>query len=155
SHRSIARRRPVLVFGVAAASIVVANARCSHLTELFVVVDSDLVPGSEIDHVRIEVKGALDAQRRDSPIGVGGLPATLGIQAGANEEDVVEVTASLAKGGGAVATTTVRAQFIPSESRILPISLCRSCLGHTCLPGLRCVSGTCVDEQIPATSMLP
>ncbi len=131
------------------------GAHCSPVTEIFVVVDSDLPTRvGQIDSIRISVDAPSgtyverEAKLADSP-----LPVTLGVQAGAETTSYVTVTATALGGGREIAKQTVRAQFADGEIRVLPIALCASCSGVQCAERERCDQGTCTSEEIAAAAM--
>jgi hypothetical protein len=133
--------------GVVASVVLLASASCSDVTELVVVVDSDLRAGAEIDTVDVQVDGpaGFEAEpRRAAVTGASSLPVTLGIAAGSDPTAAVTVTAVATLGGKEVARTVGRGRMTAGTRRLLHVSLCRSC-------GLSCTFDV-GDEPLPAWS---
>jgi hypothetical protein len=149
------RRARGLAAAAAFSALALGGVRCSSLTELYVVAGSDLQVGSQVDSIRIDVVDEGDSRSGQGPLQPGALPATLGIQAGRDDQALVTVTATALKGSSAVASATVRTHFSPGESRVLPIAICAACIGRTCPSGQRCLAGSCVDDTIPASELPP
>ena len=150
-----ARRAAVLACAGAAASALV-TIRCAHLTEILVVVDSDLEVGARIDTIAISVDGPSGFHvERQARLANGALPISLGVQAGADDAAAITVTAKALKGGAEVAATIVRTRFAARESRVLPVALCGACLGIACPSSERCDRGGCVSVEVPSASLPP
>jgi hypothetical protein len=148
------RARRGVGFGlVAAGALVLFAAHCSELTEVYIVVDSDLDVARHADRIVVTIDdpngGPVTRRARlaDSP-----LPATLAVQAGSNDSATVTVTARAEAAGTSILETKVRTQFTPGSSRVLTITLCAACIDVTCVPG-RCDQGACVADEVPATSL--
>lgn len=118
---------------LAALAAMTSLAHCGGVTELVVVVDTDLAPGSEIDRIDVRVEGPGGFARDEgAPVALASaLPLTLGVAAGSDPSARVVVTARASKGGADVARTTAVARMAPGESRLLHVSICRAC-GLTC-----------------------
>ena len=136
------RRYPLLVTirrGVGtvacAALCALALARCSSVTELIIVIDSDLAPGADIDDIEISVdngNGFVDTKRR-AVLAAGDLPITLGVRAGSRPNAAVAVQATARRAGQLVTTAALRTSMVEGESKLVQVSLCRSC-GAACEP---------------------
>lgn len=124
-------RRLFLVASVM--TIAAGVVHCSKTTELVVAVDTDLVPSAEVDRIQVAVDGP-SGRVFDKPADIvtsSSLPLTVGVAAGSSEDAEVQVVATAFKSGLAVARTEVIARFAPGESRLVQVSLCKSC-GLTC-----------------------
>lgn len=122
-----------LALAATVVTLAAAFVHCSKVTELVVVVDTDLAPGSEVDSVQVAVDGP-SGRVFDKDAGVAtasALPLTLGVSAGSADDAEVNVIATAFKNGVAIAQTDVVARFVPGESRLVQVSLCKSC-GLTC-----------------------
>jgi hypothetical protein len=128
--------------------------QCSHLTEIFVVVDSDL--GSDrIDRIAIDVQGPSGGPiHREAALATIALPITLDVTPGSDDSAEITVTATASKAGVKVVAATVRASFVEGKSLELPVTLCASCVGVTCATGDRCESGRCIAESLGALPSL-
>lgn len=122
-----------LFIGVTVVTFAGAITQCAGTTELVVVVDTDLVPGAEVDSITVSVDGPTRRvfERGAEVRAASSLPLTLGIAAGSSDDAAVHVIATAFKDGGAIARTEVIARFVPGESRLLQVSICKSC-GLTC-----------------------
>src|SRR5688500_14933468 len=122
-----------LFLAASVVTIAAAVVHCSQTTELVVAVDTDLVPSSDVDRIQVTVDGP-SGRVFDEPADVlspSALPLTLGVAAGSRDDAEVQVVATAFKNGVAVARTEVIARFSPGESRLVQVSLCKSC-GLTC-----------------------
>src|SRR5262245_47779040 len=131
-----------LVLAATVATITGVLTHCSKTTELVVVVDTDLVPSTEVDSIRVIVDGP-SGNLFDKPADVrapSALPLTLGVTAGAADDAEVRVVATALKATVAVAQTEVIARFVPGESHLVQVSICKSC-------GLRC--GRSLGSSLP------
>jgi hypothetical protein len=116
------------LLGAAAAGLI----HCSDVTELVVVVDTDLTPTTDFDHVEVRVEGPRFVAEKEATVGAAtSLPLTLGVAAGDDPSADVTVVATALKAGVEVARTRARAKMSPGTSRVLQVSLCRAC-GLTC-----------------------
>jgi len=126
------------------------------LTELLVVVDTDLSVPSELDHVRITVT-APDGQVSvaEGPIGdLSALPATVGLIHKGGEFGDVRVVAEGLLGGTVVVRREAVATFVHKQVRVLRLDLLRRCVGEACGAGMTCAEAGCRSERV-AGSELP
>jgi hypothetical protein len=128
--------------------------QCSRLTEILVVVDSDL--GSDrIDLIAIDIQGPSGGPiHREAALATISLPITLDVTPGSDDSAEITVTATASKAGVKVVASTVRASFVEGKSLELPVTLCAGCIGVTCAAGERCESGRCVAESLGALPSL-
>lgn len=122
-----------LFIAAAIASIAGALMHCSQTTELVVAVDTDLAPGSEVDQIDVAVDGPSGRvfEKDAGVVTSSALPLTLGVAAGSSDDAEVRIVATASKSGVAVARTEVIARFVPGESHLVQVSICKSC-GLTC-----------------------
>jgi sulfatase modifying factor 1 len=147
-------RTAIALAGLSCAALLVTH--CSQVTELFVVVDSDLTNEARIDAIRITVDAPSGTYvEREAQLAEKPLPVTLGVQAGSDDSSSLTVTATALRGGVEVARQTVRTHFVPGENKVLPIALCASCVGVQCGASERCDGGRCIGEDVPAASLPP
>jgi formylglycine-generating enzyme required for sulfatase activity len=107
--------------------------QCSDLTELVVVVDTDLVAGMEIDRIDVRIEAAGFASDKGSDVTLpGSLPLTIDVSPGSNASADVTIIAVAKLKGVEVTRTTARAKMTPGAQRLLHVSLCRSCVGPAC-----------------------
>ena len=110
------------------------------LTELLVVVDSDLAVPSELDSVRVttESMSAAGALTNVSP-----LPRTVGIvHRGGESYGPLVITVVGTQGGTEVVRAQVTTSFIRGQTLVLPVHLSRRCIA---------APSECVREVDPAT----
>lgn len=102
---------------------------CSgELTELFVVVDSDLAVPSELDAVRVTTQSmsAGGALTNENP-----LPRTVGIvHRGGESYGPIVITVTGAQDGVEVVRARVTTAFVPGRTLVLPIVLERRCIAQ-------------------------
>jgi alpha-tubulin suppressor-like RCC1 family protein len=148
---------PWLCAGAAAALI----AGCEgELTEILVVVDSDLAVPGEIDAVRIEVMSgpAAPAQTSTGILGVPrmpSLPRTLALVHKGGPLGPIEVRAQVLQGPTVVVERRARVSFVQGEVRVLRLNLDRDCEGMMCGAGMTCAAGVCRSIDVPASELPP
>lgn len=150
-HRGRMRRKLARVFAcvTATAAAIAGIAHCSAVTELIVVVDTDLAAGSEVDEIDVTVEdGAGFETHRSARIGGAGgtqLPLSLGVTAGDDPNRKVTVRAVARSRGTDVASATLRTGFVEGESKLAHVSICRSC-------GASCAAVDVAGASLPAWS---
>ena len=115
------------------------------LTEIIVVVDSDLEVPTEIDSVRIEVRGAgMDRGSTGSLSGQNALPLprTLDLIHGSGPLGPIDVRAVGLRAGGEVLERQARVSFIAGATVMLRLNLLSQCVRATCEPGQTCGDGS-------------
>src|ERR1700742_472184 len=120
------------------------------LTQIVVVVDSDLDVPSQLDSVRIEVSGALSMPSATAALRGGDLPRSLRlVHAGGPLGPVrVSVRGCLGDAPGVERTDEVR--VVQDRPLALRLALSRACAARTsepCGEGETCAAGECVSEQ--------
>lgn len=121
------------------------------LTQIVLVVESDLAVPAELDGVRVAVRGPSGRTVvEDHPLGPEGisLPLTMGLRpAGALGPVQVRVTGLLA---GSVEVVQVReATAIAGETRMLRVVLSRECRFVSCEEEQTCIEGVCSNPLVP------
>jgi alpha-tubulin suppressor-like RCC1 family protein len=131
----------------------------SRLSEIVLVVDTDLIIPSEIDSVSIRTTGP-SGTTTDTPIlDIENVPfpRTLGlVDAGRSSAVTIQVIGRHGVAADPVALEEVHTAFVDGERRMLSIVLSASCLGNTCTPGAQtCSLGKCIPMDLPANKLLP
>jgi hypothetical protein len=146
---------------IAAIASVFALGCSSSLTELIVVVDSDLAVPGELQRVTLEVTGpsgnkALEDAAVDLAMdGAPALPLTLSLTPGSDALEPVTITAVGTGPAGRVERTVVTG-FVRGERRVVRLWLLRACLGVDCTTGETCGDdGICVDATVPPEDLPP
>jgi hypothetical protein len=118
---------------MAASAAIGGIAHCSAVTELVVVVDTDLAAGTEVDEIDVTVDdGAGFTAKRTARVGGSdALPLSLGVTAGDDANKPVTVRAVARLRGVEVASAGLRTNLVEGESKLAHVSICRSC-GTTC-----------------------
>jgi alpha-tubulin suppressor-like RCC1 family protein len=145
-----------------AASMLIALAigGCArHLTELVVVVDTDLRIPQDIDSVDIDVTGPSMGQPSHAHAALQGagavnMPVSLSlVPASTDRLTPVTIVVSGRLGATTVVTRTVRTAFVLDQRRSVPVLLLRSCVGTTCDAGLTCIGTSCGSANVDAASL--
>lgn len=144
--------------GVAALLLTMAGLACScsdeTLTQLVVVVDSDLPPGA-FDALRLDVI-APSGGRSSATLDVGSarpLPATLSLVHSGGALGPIEITATALRGGDEVVSRTVRTGFVAGETRQVTLHLLGRCVEERCGEGLSCGESGCASPDKPAETL--
>ncbi len=138
-------------------AIVVFVAGCAaDLTEVVVVVESDLAVPTQLDEVVVEVEGAAARGQRAVASLVGGdatrLPLTLGLRPGSAGAGPLTVRVAGLRASTEFVATRVRTRFVEGRRVLLRVVLRGACVGVTCETGTTCREGACADELVdPAT----
>ncbi len=142
--------------------LAVALGACSEepVTQLVVVVGSDLDPGTELLRVEVAAEGDERVVATGAVAGPGDLPATVGlVPAGGAAEDV-RVTVrgyGTVPGGeqGVIVEQGSATRFLAGRSVRLDMRIDRACVGVTCGSGLTCSAGACVSEEADPSTLPP
>jgi len=139
-------------------SALVLLAACSNeLTELVVVVDSDLPVPAGLDEVVVTVEGAsparFDAQTRLVGAGAPRLPVTLGVRPREPGSGPVTLRAVGRLGDVERVVAEVRTRFVEGERRIVRIRLDARCVEVRCDDGATCSEGMCVDATVDPSTL--
>ena len=130
---------------------------CHVLTEIVLVIDTDMEVPADVAQFVVTVDGAAGMY---GPLPVDltvteNLPATLGLRPateGSNAPLSVTVDA-YSQDGPRVLMQTARTRFVPNERRMLRMVLSVSCLPVTCEADQTCQNGACVSSDLPADSL--
>jgi hypothetical protein len=124
------------------------------VTQIVVVVDSDLVAPDEIARIEVHVEGpTMDADAVGSLGGCDDLPVTVALVPGSDAAGPIRIEAvGIGPTAGGVSQAFVT-EFVPGESRMLRIELSRSCLTTDCPSGLTCANGSCRSERFEGVSL--
>lgn len=127
--------------------LIVGCQQAAPLTQLVVVVDSDLEIGESIDRVELVVE-APDGQRRDvlgelvSDSSVA-LPLTLGVLHRGGPLGPVMIVARALHGETEVVARHASVSFVENRTMVLEMHLSRACVGIACDESETCADGTC------------
>jgi hypothetical protein len=151
--------RTLLRFASPLALITLAVALCActqPLTELVVVVDSDIAVPAGIDAIAVFVEGAqgIPTPSRTSLVGDGAprLPVTLGVRPRESGNTPVRVRAVGFLGGTTRVEAQVRTNFVEGERLLVRLTLVDRCVGVRCGVEQTCSDGRCVEAYVdPAT----
>jgi hypothetical protein len=122
------------------------------LTELLVVVDSDLEVPTAIDAVRVEVSG-VTAMSASGSLASAPLPSTVGLVHRGGALGPVEVIAIGLLGEVEVIRARATTSFVRGQTRVLPIFLSRRCAGQSCPVEQTCSVGECVDPFVDPVTL--
>ncbi len=124
------------------------------LTEILVVVDSDLpVPGA-LDGLRVEVSGT-EAMTAEGSLRANGsdLPRTVGVVHRGGGLGPITVRAIGTLGGVDVVSARAVTSFIQGRTVVLPLFLSRTCVGVTCAANETCSGGACESASVDPASL--
>lgn len=137
-----------------AASIALCTSCGGDLTEILVVVDSDLAVPDALDGLRVEVSGvesmSADGSLRSNAIP---LPRTVGVVHRGGELGPIEVRAIGTLGGVEVVRATAITSFIRGRTLVLPLFLSRSCARVSCGNAETCVGGVCESAAVDPSTL--
>ena len=137
---------------------------CSPVTQLLVVVRSDL-PADDIAEVQVAVVAGepLDGAptTRQVPIGVGegrfALPFSFGVlpRGGDAGSRVELLVTAIDRDGAPTVSRLVRTGFSEGRTLAVPVFLGAICRDRMCGEGLTCVDGACVSPEVPVEDLVP
>ena len=156
-------RRAALTL-VAAVATVASAASCEHpITQLILVIDTDLRVPDDIDLVHIGVLGPTEIPADQTVALAGdaaiGLPLSLGLVSDSDRLGPVKITVDGQLTTGAdpitVVTRNVRTTFVQDETRVVLVRLLASCVGHMCPDEQTCNDGTCRPQFLAPSELEP
>lgn len=123
---------------------------CTDLTEILVVVRSDLAVPSEIDGLRVEVTGSerMSATGTFEGPGARGFPRTVGVVRSGGSNGPITIRAVGLLDGAEVVERSAVTSFLDGQTRVLTLQLNRACISQTCPGGQTCAAGDCISEQV-------
>lgn len=131
------------------------------LTELVVVVETDLAVPGTLETVALTVVGpsgdtayddTVDLRASDAP----DMPLTLSLTPGSGDLSPVAIEALGSLANGSTVRVRVRTGFVKGERRAVVLRLRNACVGKSCPDGETCgASGECVSAERPAESLPP
>lgn len=141
-------------------SLIAFSSGCAdELTEIVVVVDTDLVVPSEMDRVRVTVDASGiggDLTRAEAPL-VGGdaihLPAIVGVVHGEGPLGPIVFTAEGLLDEQTVIDRIAETSFIEGRTLLLRLDLLSSCFGVECTQGQSCGEAGCGDIAVDPGSL--
>lgn len=150
----------LLRFTAFALSALLAGCSGDALTELVVVVDSELAVPTQLDEVTILVEGndRIPQMARAVLSGAGAvaLPATLGLRPSAAGAPQVTIRAHGSHASTRRVSAEVRTTFVEGRRLVVRIVLRSACIDVTCDPGSTCApTGECVSSLIDPSTLPP
>lgn len=121
------------------------------VTELVVVVDSDLSVPAELDEISVRATGPDGkAQTASARLGAGmtPLPRSLVLSHEAGPLGPLEVRVEGKRGGATLLTRTAEASFVVGKSLVLPLHLVGACRTRRCPDDQTCTEQGCADPQL-------
>jgi hypothetical protein len=121
------------------------------LTQIVVVVDSDLRVPDELDGLQIEVDGVLQMPRLAVSLSApSSLPRSLGLVHAGGPLGPVRVTVRGQRAGESVVERSAEVSFKNAQTLKLALALSRACAeaGLSCDSGETCVAGACAPRQV-------
>ena len=129
----------------------------SPLTEVLVVIDSDLAIPAELDELRIDLIGPDASLKRSLGrlSGVRDLPRTLGVVHRGGALGPVNITVTGLANGTSVVQRRASFSFVSGEVRILRLDLLRQCVGVRCDSTQSCGPAGCAPIEVADERLLP
>lgn len=136
-----------------ASSLLLAVGCTGDLTEIMVVVDSDLAVPGELDAVQVEVSGS-DTMTARGSLSDQPLPRTVGVvHVGNGPLGPIRIRAIGSLDGVVTVQSVVTTSFIGGRTLALPMFLGRACQTITCAEGLTCDGGMCVADAVDPSTL--
>jgi hypothetical protein len=141
-------------------SVMLGSCTNDALTEIVVVIDSDLAVPSALDEISIQVEGAsgIPKSARVTLTGAGSalLPVTLGLRPSSPGSSPVTIRATGLLVGTRKVFAEVRTSFIEGRRLVVRIVLSSACLGVVCASGETCSpAGACVPADVDPITLPP
>lgn len=123
-------------------------------TEISVVVWSDLAVPTEMDNIRINIKGATDTSSIPFQLSANSLPLQVSLVPPNNNNNLLfDVKATGFLGTNPIVSQEASLSFLPGQRRVLTLFLGRACGGVICDPGSTCFAGTCKPAAVSPSSL--
>jgi hypothetical protein len=145
----------------AGATLALAAGCADSLTEIVVVVDSDLPVPMRMDEVIVRASGPQEVPKSARAALTGPsasiLPLTVGLVPKDGRAGPVTIRASARRAGADVVATEVRTSFVQGRRLVVRLSLLSSCVtvAPTCGAGQTCRDGRCVDATVDPSTLPP
>ena len=141
--------------GCAVTLCVLASCGGDDVTELVVVVDSNLDVPTDIDTIRVQVSGAATMTATGELTGPRGqpLPRTVGVVHAGGALGPVTIVAQGLSRGSPVVERRVVTSFRSGKTLMLRIYLSASCAHVDCAGNQTCIDGACGSPDVPAASL--
>jgi len=148
------RRCPLYAIVIAAWAL---GTGCSReLSQLIVVVDTDLALVSEVDRIELRIEGASGTTTQSAPA-LGEclrLPVTATVFTRETPDQSVRLEAVALRGDTPVVTRHATTRFVSGETRMVPLRLVRGpCLAEQCRAGDACDDTSCETDDVPPESL--
>lgn len=137
-------------------AVALTLAACStDLTELIVIVDTDLAVPAQLDEIVVTTQSATGAVKTASATltGSSSLPMTVGLRPGADESASVTVYVRGRLAGAEQVVAHVSTHFLAGERRVLRIDLTSACVGVVCADSQTCSRGSCEPATVDPTTL--
>lgn len=125
-------------------------------TELVVVVDSDMGPGT-IDAVALEISGlGAEEQQARADLALSPLPRVLVLERLDGALGPIEILARAERGGSPTGVERlVRTSFVEGQTRRVDVFLAAGCASTTCEPSQTCGAEGCLSPDVDPASLPP
>lgn len=151
----IARALPCVLFS-ALALVGCGQETKASLTEIVVVIDTDLAVPDQIDEIEVIAIGPNGAEKKayallgkDAPM----LPRTVGLVHEAGPLSPLNITVAGRRKDKLVLKREATLAFLKGRTLVLPMHLVSSCLGVVCDEGETCTERRCDDARIDPESL--
>ncbi|MCB9594069.1 MAG: hypothetical protein H6719_15150 [Sandaracinaceae bacterium] len=124
----------------------------SELTEIVVVVDSDLAVPGELDAVEVSVTGSM-VMTASGSLSEQPLPRSVGLVHGGGSLGPITIRAIGTQGGATVTEAVARTSFVRGRTLVLPLVLERRCRGVSCAADQTCAAGACASADVDPTTL--
>lgn len=155
--RRHARGSAARAAALAALAVAASLPACRGVTEIVLVVDTDLTVPVDLDRIDVDVAGSLATPTISVDLtapGVGAFPLTLGLTP-AGSPGPVTVTVTGWSQNKPVVAQQAGTDFVEGSQRMLRMLLLRSCAGTTCATGDSCGAGGCASATRPGSALPP
>jgi hypothetical protein len=135
-------------------ALLVVSCSGGELTEILVVVDTDIPIPAGLDAVRVEVTGTETVTASGSLVGAGAmtLPRTVGVVRTGGSLGPIAVRVVGSVGGSDAVEARASTSFIAGRTLVLPMFLSSACRTVPCGPTETCANASCVSSAVdPAT----
>ncbi len=149
-----------LVFFGLAFWLLLGSCAKNELTEIVVVVESDLPVPAAIDEISLQIEGPAGIPTSSSAMLTGPnsvfLPVTLGLRPNTPGNSAVTIRAAGLLSGTRRVFAEVRTSFIEGRRLVVRIVLASACVGVVCAEGETCSpSGACVPAEVDPITLPP